>query len=246
MIAFESTAKLTPFDNAGHREVYRYDANAESLVCVSCGAGLGPATADASLQSTFQGNGDFLHPLSAVEAIPNLSKDGDTVLFESKQALLPDDFGAVNRVYRWHNGELARISGSDSDTDSFLYAANADASDVLFLTFDHLLPQDINQNGAIYDARVDGGFEPPESVVTEPCSGDACQGAPSATPAEPGIASSGINGQGNVTPGPRCPKGKQQVKRGGKVRCVKRKHKHRSKHKKRNHHRAGANRRAAR
>ena len=76
--------------------------------------------------------------------------------------------------------------------------------------------------------------------MTEPCSGDACQGTPSAAPDTPGNATSQIVGQGNLTP-KRCGNGRRSVVRSGKTVCVKAK-----KHKKRHHKRAGGNRRAAR
>src|SRR5206468_2809608 len=50
VIAFESKAQLTPYDNAGHTEIYRYEDGAEAPICVSCGPGAGPATADARFQ----------------------------------------------------------------------------------------------------------------------------------------------------------------------------------------------------
>jgi hypothetical protein len=89
---------------------------------------------------------------------------------------------------------------------------------------------------------VDGGFPPPEEAVTEPCSGDACQGAASAAPEPPNLASSAINGQGNVAAKVRCRRGTRKVVTRGKERCVKRRAHHR-------HHRrskAGSKRGASR
>jgi hypothetical protein len=51
-----------------------------------------------------------------------------------------------------------------------------------------------------YDARVDGGF--PAPVVAAGCVGDACQGAPSATPAFASPSSVAFSGGGNLAPPP--------------------------------------------
>jgi hypothetical protein len=198
VMVFESKAQLTAYDNAGHREVYRYDAAADELACVSC-AGAGPATGDAQLQT--QGKfGEPNKPLTAQHPVPNVSDDGGSVVFESTEQLVAKDTNAKLDVYRWESGEgLALISSGEDAQPAYLYGATTDHSDILFVTYDHLLPQDENTLGAIYDARIGGGFPPPEEFVTEPCVGDACQGTPSAAPPAPGAASAELVGQGNVT-----------------------------------------------
>ena len=76
----------------------------------------------------------------------------------------------------------------------------------------------------LYDARV-GGVAATLAPNTE-CLGEACQ--PAATsPNDPTPASAAFRGQGNVKQSgrKRCAKGKRAIRRGGKARCVARKHK---------------------
>jgi hypothetical protein len=254
VLLFETEAQLTSFDNteaspkdcgeqfsevSGQHcnEIYRYDTKDEELTCVSCGEGVGPATGEASMLS--KGAVGPLHPPA------NLSEDGSTAVFETTEDLLPQDGNLHRDVYRWKEGSgLALISTGQSPRHSFLYAVSPEANDILFTTQEQLLPQD--ENGGtprIYDARVDGGFPPPESTVTEPCSGDTCQANPSAAPEAPQVASSSLSGGGNVPPSPQCGRGRRVSTRNGKTRCVTRKHRH---HRKHTHRRGGAKRGAGR
>jgi hypothetical protein len=255
-LLFETVAQLTSFDNeeataksCNHgddfseipnqrcTEIYRYDAEDEELTCISCGEGPGPATGEASMKT--------LGTVVALNPPANLSKDGKTVVFETTEGLVPQDGNGHRDVYRWKEGSgVALISTGQSPRNSNLYGVSEEGDDILFTTQEQLLPQD--ENGGtprIYDARVDGGFAPPESTVTEPCTGDTCQGNPSATPEPPQTASSSLNGGGNVPAKPKCSKGRRLSVRSGKARCVKRRHRHHHRHA---HRRAGAKGRASR
>lgn len=259
VLVFESRASLTGFDNTAEKlgecgnpddgletlkcgEIFRYDSRTGELTCLSCPSGPGPARGDASFQSF--GFGLFKEkPLTKLTPPLNVTNDGSTVFFETPESLLPQDGNNAGDVYRWKEGEgLALISTGQALTNSYLYTMTPNASDVLIVTGEQLSAE--SENGAsmtIYDARVDGGFPPLEKTVTEPCSGDSCQGTPSSPPTEPTNASASVQGTGNVTskPGRNCPKGKKSIRHNGRARCVAKKH-HRKKH------RAGTNRRAAR
>jgi hypothetical protein len=237
---FETTAQLTGFDNTesapeecgnpfegGERctELYRYDTASEALTCVSCPAGPGPATGGASMGGEYE-------PITELNPPANLSADGSSVFFQSKEDLLPADGNGHQDVYEWKEGSgLTLISTGQSTANSFLYGVTPNGSDVAIWTREPLLPQDQNVGtGRIYDARVNGGFPPPESTVTEPCSGDACQGAPAAAPESPQVASSTLSGSGNLQPKPTCAKGKRRVVSRGSERCVKPRHRKHHKH----------------
>ncbi len=258
VLVFEATSQLTSFDNTeaspedcgdeatgvreGCDEVYRYDAGSGELSCVSCGGpNSGAQIGSAQLQSTHTRvlETQLLDPSTVIN---NLSEDGDTVFFETKEGLLPQDENGREDAYRWKQGEgLALISTGQDLTDSHLYAATPSSKDVIFATKQKLLPQDENGTTTrLYDARVGGGFPPPESTVTEPCSGDVCQGAASPEPASPQPITSSVSGAGNVVERARCPKGRRAVKKHGKQSCVKQK-----KHAKKKR-RAGSKRGAAR
>jgi hypothetical protein len=259
-LLFEATTQLTGFDNTEAAaddcgdpevaeepcdEVYRYDSNTDELVCVSCGDGSGPATGEANMMFSLYGAGEIPTVNAGFAAPNNLSADGGTAVFESTEALVPRDVNQTRDVYRWSVGipTTALISTGQTLYPSFLYAVNPDASNIFIDTREQLLPEDENTSTQrIYDARVNGGFPPPEDTVTEPCNGDVCQGTPTASPEAPRIPSSSLNGTGNVKERLRCEKGTRRVVRHGRERCVKRRH-HRKRHHRKHHkhaHRAGA------
>jgi hypothetical protein len=253
VFAFESTAQLTSFDNSEATpaacgspqvkeeggvivpdrcdEVYRYDTVSEDLTCVSCGPGAGPATGNARLQSLAKNFGTgAIAPATYNSPVESLTTDGDTVFFESTEGLVPSDGNATNDVYRWSKGNgVALISTGQSSGESALYGVTPDGSNVIFATREKLLPEDENGSTArLYDARVDGGFPPPEETVTEPCAGDACQGQAASAPESPNVASSSLNGGGNVASKLKCGRHSRRVVRKGSERCVQQKrHKHR-------------------
>lgn len=227
VIVFESRARLTAYDNAGHAEIYRYVVGGAGPVCVSCRPDGTLPTGDASLQTRNFGVGDRMPPLPPIYPVANVSDDGQTIVFESRDRLMAGDAGSTQRIYRWREGNLARISAGQSVRDNFLYGVTPNASDILFLTNDHLLPQDQNSAGAIYDARVDGGF-PTGASGPGPCGGDACQGIPLPAPPGPTIGSSGFFGPGNGASHhhrKRCGKGRR-LKHG---KCVRKRRKGRGK-----------------
>jgi hypothetical protein len=258
VLAFESTASLTGFDNTeaspedctreeegAHLirpgqtcdEVYRYDNVTGELTCISCGTS-GPATGEARLQ-TVKSTQLAIQPVPPWLPVESLSEDGNTVFFETTEALLPRDVNNNKDVYEWEKGKgLSLISTGQDEAPAALYGATPSGSDVLFTTREKLLPQD--ENGStlrIYDARANGGFPPPESTVTEPCTGDSCQGAPSAAPPAPETASGSLQAEGgNVPRKLSCAKSKRRVVRRGKEQCVKKQLR------RQRHHKRGANR----
>jgi hypothetical protein len=258
VLAFESSAQLSAFDNKeenpddcdlqpgnfedipGERcvEVYRYDTVGEELTCVSCGPGLGPATGNARLQSINVTGVGGVEPATAFSPVESLTADGSMVFFESTEGLVARDGNETRDVYRWKEGEgVDLISTGQSLGANALYAVTPSGSDVIFATREQLLPGDENGTTArFYDARVGGGFPPPEESVTEPCAGDACQGQAGAAPPVPPVVSSALSGEGNVHAKVRCRKHFRRVVRKGKERCVRRKH---SRPHRRAHHKSG-------
>jgi hypothetical protein len=267
-LAFVSIASLTGYDNADaidgrpDLEVFLYDAGADRLACVSCNpSGARPIGRDVGV------NNDFFR-IVAAQMPPGesqtfaprvLSEDGNSLFFESFEALLPRDVNGKADVYQWQRassqsecdasgaelyvpasgGCLSLISTGQSPSDSEIADASPDGSNVFIRTAESLLPQDPGQVD-VYDARVNGGFSQPPGQPAA-CEGEACQG-PLASPEDPTPASSAFHGPGNVKPAkpPRpCPKGK--VRRKG--RCVPKKHAQNHKHRK--HHRQADDKRRA-
>jgi hypothetical protein len=222
VLAFESTAKLTPYENAGHVEIYRWDAPTGSLTCVSCNLDEEPATSDARFES-LEGTAH----ISAHVVVNNLSADGAQIVFETAEGLVPRDSDGTNDIYesRGESGvqpSLSLISSGQTpvfrgELSGIILPANQIAAvtpsgnDIFFRTTDGLLPS-AGTGGvpAVYDARVDGGFLEP---ITQSCSGEACQ--PTLAPPEIRPPLSTIfSGLGNV----RCkptPKAKKTAQKGG-------------------------------
>jgi hypothetical protein len=225
-LLFRSRAQLTPYDNEGRVEIYRYaaaTAPSDSPLCVSCNPSGAPPSGDAALRSI----------PAQTALIPNITDDGTWVLFESPDQLLPEDANDVIDVYEWTakgtprcdqaGGCLALISSGQGESDNQLYGMSADGRDVIFFTLEKLVGRDVSGSPSLYDAREGGGI--PEEPAPEICSGDACQGVGSAPPTLPQPVSAGSGG-GNVEQTRkrrrrRCARGKRMVHRHGKAVCVK-------------------------
>jgi hypothetical protein len=203
-------------------ELYRYEASDESLECLSCARG-GITTHDVGSPSIGDA-GDF-----------QLSSDGRTVAFATKETLLPEDINQTTDVYEWRNGALQLITDGVTEFQQGFAApqvvgVSANGRDILFSVDDPGLTG-FEQDGFsnLYDARIGGGFERPISPTH--CSEETCQAPPQAAPggASPGSATFG--GHGNL-PGAskarKCAKGK--VRRRG--RCVRR---HKARHRRASH-----------
>ncbi len=242
-------------------EVFYYDANANEgageILCPSCN----PSGARPQGRQLTQ---KLLESRWAAARIPvyesqlygarMISDDGNRVYFDSFDALSPLDVNGEEDAYQWQTpgsgscttqsptyhevsgGCVDLVSSGNSPQGSEITDISTDGHDVFFKTTQSLVNQDPGLRD-IYDARVEGGFPPlpPKPVI---CQGEGCLEPPAQAPAEVAPASR-VSGPGNPQTKPkpnRCHKGTHKVKRRGKIRCVKSKHR---KH-------AGQNRGAAR
>jgi len=209
VFVFETAAQVTSYDNNGKPEVYRYEVASDTLTCVSCDPSGDPPVNGAQLVTVVPEVG--VGPWGVIE---NVSEDGETVFFETRDGLLDSDFDGRRDVYEWQNGTLSLIGSGNSSGDEELVGVTPDASTVFVRSRDPLVQGETDPGvPVIFAARVDGGFPPNESLVTEPCVGDACQGTPSASPATPGAASAELNGQGNLKAGGDCSSASAQAKK---------------------------------
>lgn len=254
-LVFMSRAPLTGYDNVDlasgepNYEVFRYDAQAQAVACVSCN----PTEARPSGRQLLSENkptvfwGAAQIPTWSSQFYPSraLSADGDRVFFESTDPLAARDTNGKRDVYQWElagsgdctaqstgfdqrsGGCISLISSGESKTDTEFVDASADGSEVFIRTGEKLVSQDPGLID-IYAARVEGGFPPPPESPA-PCEGEACQ--PASPPAGPPPTSSNTF-VGPPTPKPdrprKCGPGKHRVGKHGKTRCVQNKKQRRS------------------
>jgi sugar lactone lactonase YvrE len=239
VLVFQSHANLKPkYEGNGHSNIYRYDAEDESLLCVSCDPSGAPGVADADLESF-----NFDAPTLGQTLIPSVTDDGNAVVFQTTAALLPEDANSVLDVYEWQAdgtggcqrqaGCLALISSGQGGSPSYIYSMTPSGNDVFFETQERLIGSDVAASPSLYDARVGGGF--PQFSEAEPCHGDACQGEAGTPPSRPTVTSQVPNAGNHASE--RCPKGRRLLK----GRCVARHHRHKRhhKHRSRRAHRRG-------
>jgi hypothetical protein len=227
-MAFITASRITPYDNAGHLEMYTYTPATGDIHCASCNPSGQPATTDVFGSE----NGLFL-------------TDDGRVFFSTDESLVPRDTDEGQDVYEYSDGRPQLISAgtgtthlstvsifgeAHAETSPGLLGVSADGTDVYFSTFDILLSED--HNGSFlkfYDARTNGGF--PQPAPTQPCAAaEECHGPGTEPPVFPTQGTSANLSGGNF----------KQVKHRQKKHHQKKHHKP-AKGKVR-HHRANANR----
>jgi hypothetical protein len=181
-LVFLSAVNPTNYKNVGTtQEVYRYDAVADQLLCLSCNYNQAKPLGASSLPGAYSAaEGPAAYRPRA------LSTDGSRVFFDSQDRLVSVDTNKAPDVYEWEaqgsgacvnaGGCVGLISVGRAGSARFL-DASSDGTDVYFLTPTSLLALD---PGAVdvYDARAGGGYPEPPPVL--PCEGDDCQGPPNA------------------------------------------------------------------
>jgi hypothetical protein len=243
VLVFESRAELTPNDGDGrHLDVYRYDAEAPSLECISCAPGSSASKPDEAPLDVdpVSSHGTESPPgTDFAESHRWVSEDGEEVGFITPEPLLPGDVNESKNFYLWRNGPLFNLPGKPLGEENIVQPGlphqdgpvlSHDGSTVAWATASPLLPQDGDQTGDIYVARIDGGYvTPPASNPCEPGNASNECRQPQAAPSASQAASEAA-GPGNPPHRRACPKGK--VRRHG--RCVPR---HRAKRRKGHHRR---------
>jgi hypothetical protein len=191
-LVFMSDVSLTGYDNGGQQEVYVYDASLGRLSCASCR----PTGARPTGPSSIPGGTDYANGLAIYQSrvisdvTPAGGVRGALVFFNSRDAIVPQDTNGARDVYEWEEdgvgscrqagGCVNLISSGTNGSESSFADASADGSDVFFLTYAQLGPQDTDGLVDVYDAREGGGFPGPGSSLA--CTGTGCQGVPGAPP----------------------------------------------------------------
>jgi hypothetical protein len=192
-LLFRTSAALDPADTDGAEDLYLWRAGSGTTLVSGNGSAPVAVGTDGSgpLGASYPGYGGGRV----------ITADASRVFFTSTDALT-GDAGANGRakLYEWQEGDGIRlVSPPGADAGAVSYIDNGvDGANVFFTTGDSLAAGDAD-GGAIdtYDARVGGGFpEPPPPPA--PCTGEGCQGPPSASPGLPTTGSISFVGEGNV------------------------------------------------
>ena len=227
--AFESSAPLSGYDNTDRRsgradvEVFRYDAGAGGLACVSCNpSGQRPLGEDTGRKGgSFWVAGQIPGAFNQMHAPRALSADGRRLFFDSFDSLVAADGNGAADVYEWEApgeggcaasspayaptaaGCIYLISSGADPEDSTFLDADPSGANVFFTTLAGLVPSDPGLID-VYDAR-EGGGQPPPGAPPAPCQGEACQ-SPPPPPSRPTPATAAPAGEGNVVEvaGRRC------------------------------------------
>lgn len=219
--SFLTSSRLTAYDNEGQTEMYRYEAPADKLICLSCLPSGEPPNLGPRALVRGSMNGKFM-------------TDDGRVFFSRLDSLTPQDTNNAVDVYEYVDGRPQLISGGTGPVSEVLcdncglsgfarpglIGVSANGTDVFFATFDVLVPQDRNGgNIKVYDARTNGGFPytppPPGCAAADECHG------PSTLPPPPVVDGTGsdLGATGNLKPATTTRKcRKPRVKRVGK--CV--------------------------
>ncbi len=177
-------------DNGGTQQLYRYDDDDRSLVCLSC-----PQDGSA--------------PNTSLTGTPLRSADAQVVAFETTTALLGADqntppAGQDPRrgidVYEWREGRLFLITDGLTDWPHLgeprLVSVSPTGRDIYFSAAAQLTPDALDGYQRLYDARIGGGFEFPPPP--KPCPLEVCQGTPKGAPEEPVPGSTVFSGPSNA------------------------------------------------
>jgi hypothetical protein len=125
-------------------------------------------------------------------------------MFASEGALTSkvETEAGVASVYEYHSkgsiddGEVYLLSDGVNTLNARPNGLDASGQDAFFSTADSLLPQDVDSQYDIYDARVDGGFptpDPPAECVDEACGGSLLVGQSSPTAAGASLRVQGVS-----------------------------------------------------
>lgn len=229
-LLFIESAKLTAYENKGSDEAYVYDGMDDKVTCASCRpSGMPPeaafvrAEAKLIVTSNYSGGSDasFFSPRP-----PLITEDGTRVVFETTEALVPEDTNGIEDVYEWvllgHDGcsEVSATYGADirgcvyllssgegtglveeyGINGAHLIGASDNLKDVYIYTGEALTPETDNATH-IYDVREDGGFPyvPPPVSGCEP---GQCRSEAAGSPSLGAPGSVTFTGTGNLAPVP--------------------------------------------
>jgi hypothetical protein len=212
--------------NAGTAQLYRYDDDDRSLICVSCPQD-GSAPRGAASRAGGGGGSPNVTQLSE-NGIFAFSTPTPLTGADQNTAAPGQDPQRGTDAYEWRDGRLLLLSDGLTDWPGgegapAIKGMTPSGSDILFTAAAQYTPDALDNFRRLYTARIAGGIEFPKPPP--PCPLEVCQGTPKGAPEEAAPGTGVFAGPGNLSqrkPG-RCAAGKRKVRRGGKTRCVSKK-----------------------
>ena len=194
-LLFASYARLVPGDTDTARDVYRYDAQTETLDRVSAGEeGYDANGNNDAFDAAFPGRGNPSVAQTHELGDRAISEDGSRIVFETADPLSPHANNHLINAYEWHKepgwgeGRVALVSTGEDEQPVGVESGDEQGiegtgnimitpsgRDIFFMTTQSLVPQDTDGAEDVYDARLGPGF-PSEAAKLKACTGDACQG----------------------------------------------------------------------
>jgi hypothetical protein len=203
VVVFQAAASIAGFNNADSEQVYRYDAKANELSCISCPpTGVRPSgSAYLSAVDQYGNTIDDVNntfPKVIINDVRGVSNDGQRMFFDSPDPLVDRDTNGKLDAYEWENGTVFLISSGTSSENSFFLDNSQSGGDAFFTTSDELTPGDTDASFDVYDARIPRPGDTPPPVAA-PCSGAACQGGVGSSQLLGPPPSSTFDGVGNLS-----------------------------------------------
>lgn len=227
-LLFIDSAKLTAYDNCPevksekicHHEAYVYDAKANRVTCISCNPTNTSPQGQAQLIDLFSLDG--AEARYQTPSPPFISNDGSRAVFETNEALVPQDVNGTEDVYEWEqagtNGCVEESAAYSPVTEGCIYmlssglgkevpnengivdgthlvGASENLQDVYIQTSESLLPS-LDNASKLYDVRINGGF--PYTPSSHGCEATQCR-QPTGKPAPLGeVTTEAVLGSGNA------------------------------------------------
>lgn len=170
-LLFPSSADVLGFfDNGGVVEAYRYSADDDVTVCVSCRRELEPSVGDppgSETPTTPLASDGSLGRNNPLNPPRTLSEDGARVFFEKPDVLTQAAVEGRDNVYEWNQGQISLLAAGSPPSAAQrtrFEDASESGDDVFISTLDRLVPRDVDGSVDVYDLRVNGGL-PQDSIV---------------------------------------------------------------------------------
>lgn len=156
-LLLDTTEALSKADTDGRKDVYLYDAESESFICLSISTFAGNEPFDATTGSPLEQFG-FPH---FTERPASISADGSQVFFETEEKLLLADQNEKVDIYEWSAGGLGLLSSGTATGPAAFAGVSPDGRTAVFSTDASLVPADRDGGEPdLYAARIGGGFPP--------------------------------------------------------------------------------------